>query len=136
MTKTQIWIGAFVLTFILLFFLQELTTKKEEHPGMMTDNNYIEKTEGNTEGAELVGKFGCITCHGSDFKGTVMAPALYGLSTYYSRDELINYLRNPESYMDKERFQAFKEKYRTIMPSFNNKDVKDLGKIADYILGL
>jgi hypothetical protein len=38
--------------------------------------------------------------------------------------------------MDKERFQAFKEKYRTIMPSFNNKDVKDLGKIADYILGL
>jgi len=65
-----------------------------------------------------------------------MAPSLKGLKEYWSsRDDLINYLRNPNSFMDSDRFKAYEAKYPNgIMPSYDNKDVKDLGKIADYLL--
>ncbi len=136
MTKTQIWLGAFVLAFVILFFLQELTTNKTEHPqGIdMTNNNKME--ENSNQAQEIMNQFGCLRCHGNDLKGTALAPSIIGLSSLYSRDEMINYLRNPSSYMEKDRFQAFREKYRTIMPSFNDKDVKDLGKIVDYLMSL
>jgi hypothetical protein len=53
----------------------------------------------------------------------------------WTRQELINYLRNPQSYMSSNRFKEFKKKYPNVMmPAFNNIDIKDLGKIADYLL--
>lgn len=85
----------------------------------------------------MVGNWGCQTCHGQDLKGTVMAPTLMNLAKNYDRDRLINYLRNPNSFMDSDRFKEFKEKYKNIvMPAYNNKDIKELGKVADYLLGL
>jgi hypothetical protein len=67
-----------------------------------------------------------------------MGPSVKGLKEFWSnRDNLINYLRNPNSFMDADRFKEYKVKYPNgIMPSYGNKDVKDLGKIADYLLGL
>jgi hypothetical protein len=39
--------------------------------------------------------------------------------------------------MSKDRFKDYKAKYpNVIMPSYNNVDVKDLGKIAEYLLQL
>ena len=137
MTKTQIWVAIFLLLFVILFFLQRLTKKEEmrhpfpeNHPSQVQE----EKQSSEPEGALLMQSFGCNTCHGNDYNGTATAPALINLSQYYDRDNLINYLRNPNSFMDSDRFKAFKEKYRSVMPPYNNKDIKDLGKIADYLL--
>jgi hypothetical protein len=138
MTKTQIWTSVFLGVFILLFFLQQLTKQEEtKMPPAMKENYPEETVTQELSGMQLVNSFGCITCHGGDLAGSKMAPTLYGLNQNYSRDKLINYLRNPNSFMDSDRFKEFKEKYRNvIMPSYNNRDVKDLGKIADYLLTL
>jgi len=66
-----------------------------------------------------------------------MGPSLHNVSEYWSRDKLINYLRNPTSFADTERFKKFENQYPgMIMPAFSNIEVKELGKIADYLLGL
>lgn len=140
MTKTQIWTSAFLAIFILLFFLQRATMKEDTVVMNEPEENYepaqTQQASGST-GAELVQSFGCYSCHGSDLKGTNLAPGLIGLADYYDRDKLINYLRNPNSFMDQDRFVEYKQKYPNIvMPAYNNKDVKDLGKIADYLLEL
>jgi cytochrome c2 len=97
-----------------------------------TDQSSKTKTPG-----QLVASLGCTGCHGSDLAGTNMAPGLHNLKQNWSRDELINYLRNPSSYIKSESFKNFRAMYpNTIMPSFSNIDVKELGKIADYLQGL
>lgn len=140
MTKTQIWTSAFLAIFILLFFLQRATMNKEKkvmNETEETDSPSNTQSVSSATGPELVQSFGCYSCHGNDLKGTNLAPGLIGLADYYDRDKLINYLRNPNSFMDQKRFREYKEKYRNIvMPAYNNKDVKDLGKIADYLLEL
>lgn len=137
MTKTQIWTSAFLTIFILLFVLQR-ATKTENNIHNDVASNYVTTVDDKKPDAAILMKnFGCVTCHGQNFQGSKVGPTLYNLKEIYTRDELINYLRNPSSYMEKDRFKAYKEKYKNIiMPPFNNKDVKDLGKIADYILTL
>lgn len=137
MTKTQIWTSTFLTIFILLFVLQR-ATKTENNIHNDVASNYVTTVDDKKPDAAILMKnFGCVTCHGQNFQGSKVGPTLYNLKEIYTRDELINYLRNPSSYMEKDRFKAYKEKYKNIiMPPFNNKDVKDLGKIADYILTL
>ena len=98
----------------------------------------MNKHQQNYTGDKLIQSFGCTNCHGADLAGTNMGPSLKGLKEFWSsRDNLINYLRNPNSFMDSDRFKEYKAKYPNgIMPSYGNKDVKDLGKIADYLLTL
>lgn len=137
MTKPQIWVAAFLLIFIVLFMLGRLTQKEEpmkDFSGMGTQMD--EQTTTETTGEKLVQSFGCVNCHGVDLAGTNMAPSLKGLKEFWSsRDNLINYLRNPNSFMDSDRFKGYRARYPNgIMPSFGNQDVKDLGKIADYLL--
>jgi hypothetical protein len=137
MTKPQIWVAAFLVLFIILFVLGRLTEKEEPAKDIsgMSPQMSGQSTEDLT-GDKLVETFGCINCHGVDLAGTNMAPSLKDIKQFWSsRDNLINYLRNPSSYMDSDRFKAYRAKYPdAIMPSYNNKDVKDLGKIVDYLL--
>ena len=137
MTKPQVWVAAFVVLFIILFFLGRLTKKEEpmkDFSGM--GSQMSEQSTAELTGEKLIESFGCVNCHGVDLAGTSMAPSLEGLKQFWtSRDNLINYLRNPNSFMDSDRFKAYRAKYPNgIMPSYGNKDVKDLGKIADYLL--
>jgi cytochrome c2 len=120
-----------------LFILQKVT-KKEESPPQMPTSNLNDQTMGeNLTGAELFANFRCTSCHGNDYKGTQKGPALTVLGEHYSREDLIAYLRNPKSFMDSERLKAYREQFPgIIMPSYSNKDVKELGKIADFLLGL
>lgn len=138
MTKPQIWVAAFLLLFIVLFLLGRITQKEEPMKDFSGMNNQSMGEQNTTEltGDKLVLSFGCTNCHGSDLAGTNMGPSLKNLKQYWSdRDNLINYLRNPNSFMDKERFKEYKQKYPNgIMPSYGNKDIKDLGKIADFLL--
>jgi len=51
------------------------------------------------------------------------------------KESLLNYLRNPNDFMDDARFQEYRQKYpNQIMPPYGNKNIKDLGKIVDYLL--
>ncbi len=138
MTKPQIWVAAVLLLFIVLFMMVQVTKKEEPMKDFSGMGNAMGEQQSTSEltGDKLIQSFGCINCHGADLAGTNMGPSLIGLKQFWnSRDDLINYLRNPNSYMDKERFKAYKEKYPNgIMPAYGNKDVKDLGRIVDYLL--
>jgi cytochrome c2 len=137
MTKPQIWVAAFLAAFILLFILQK-ATKKEEAPrdfSSQTNNPMSEENATELSGQQLISNFGCTNCHGGDLTGTNIAPALNNLTQFWGKESLLNYLRNPNDFMNQKRFQEYKEKYSgQIMPSYGNKDIKDLGKIVDYLL--
>ena len=144
MSKSLLWVGATFLLFTILLLLGRLT---KEHYEMKNAPNAMMQTEAkastdNTSnkdltGQQLVAKLGCTNCHGSDLSGTKMAPNIHKVKQYWSRQSLINYLRNPSSYMSTSRFEAYRAKYpNTVMPAFNNINVKDLGKVADYVLSL
>jgi cytochrome c553 len=90
---------------------------------------------GELSSTDLLARNGCLNCHGEGLEGTQMAPPLVKIAQNWTREKLINYLRNPSSYMDSDRFKDFRKQYPgTMMPPYNNLDVKDLGKIADYLL--
>ena len=139
MTKPQIWVAAFLALFILLFFLGRIT-KEEDSENSTANTNTVPQSNmssGDISGADLISRIGCINCHGNNLAGTAKGPNLVGIKKYWSRDQLINYLRNPNSFMSGDRFQDYKAKYpNVIMPSYTNIDVKDLGKIAEYLLQL
>lgn len=137
MTNAQKWMAAFLGVFLILFVLGRITKKEDETEAMTP--NMMQQPQQNTstqlDGFGLIKQSGCITCHGSQLQGSKMAPALTGLSKYWSREKLINYLRNPSSYSNDERFAEYKNKYKNVMmPSYGNIDVKDLGKMSDYLL--
>ncbi len=140
MTNAQKWVAAFLIVFIVLFLLSKVTEKEEDFSeeldfyGEQQNENVTPPT--SSDALSLINKTGCTNCHGVDLKGTKLGPSLYSAKEYWSRDKLINYLRNPASYSGDERFEAYKEEYGTIMPGYGNIDVKDLGKIADYLLDL
>ncbi|GJQ63221.1 MAG: hypothetical protein SCALA702_22740 [Melioribacteraceae bacterium] len=134
MTNAQKWVAVFLVLFVGLYFLSMVTGTFEEEPEDLSA--YADSTPPTeVSGAEMVKNIGCISCHGADLNGTKLAPAISGLSEYWTRDELINYLRNPSEYDGGERFDDYRAKYPNIvMPSYGNYSVQDLGKIADYLL--
>lgn len=136
MTKTLVWILVFLGAFAALFFLQHLT---KDDGTSSADSGYAETSDSSgvagVGGSELMSQFGCLNCHGNDLAGTPAAPPLTGLGKYYDREGLITYLRNPDKNKTGARFDEYKTKYASgIMPAYGNKDLKDLGKIADYLL--
>lgn len=138
MTNAQKWMSAFLGLFLILFIIGRVTQKDEHVPHMM-DENYVSQSsqqeKQDLDGLSLIKQNGCLTCHGQELEGTKMAPAIVSLKENWSRDGLINYLRNPSSYSGDKRFQEYKLKYKNIvMPSYGNLDVKDLGKMADYLI--
>jgi len=137
MTKPQIWVAAFLVAFIVLFVIQKLTQKEESNRDFSSQMNNPMTEESNTDltAEQLINNFGCVNCHGGDLAGTPMAPSLKNLKQYWGKESLLSYLRNPNEFMNEERFKEYKEKYPgQIMPSFGNKNIKDLGKIVDYLL--
>lgn len=138
MTKAQIWMAGFLVLFLLLFILERATMNETKESSLPIGNTQTQTTQTQQlSGEDLINNSGCKSCHGENLTGTNLAPTLYGLQSFYDRDKLINYLRNPNSFMDSDRFKNYKEKYKNIvMPSYNNIDVKNLGIISDYLLNL
>ncbi len=137
MTKPQIWVAAFLGLFLILFILEKVTVRSDLQ--VKPSNNaapQMGQSAQPTTAVDLISSIGCTSCHGADLTGTNMAPNIHGVKKYWSRDNLINYLRNPSSFMSSERFKNYRAKYQVMMPSFNNIDIKNLGKIADYLLQL
>jgi len=137
MTKPQIWVAAFLAAFILLFILQKITKEEEATRDLSSqmNNQITEESTNDLTAEQLISNFGCTNCHGGELQGTPMAPALTNLSQYWGKERLLAYLRNPNNFMNEERFVQYKEKYpNQIMPPYGNKNIKDLGKIVDYLL--
>jgi len=135
MTKPQIWVASFLVLFILLFIIGRITKEEETFKPIPPENFSDETSTKNLTAEELIANFGCTNCHGIDLNGTKQAPALKDISKKFGRGELISYLRNPNSFMGQERFKKYREQFPgVVMPKFGNRDVKDLGKIADYLL--
>ena len=136
MTNAQKWVAIFLGLFVILFILGKVTQKDEEFGDVDFYGNANE-SPAQMSGMELIENIGCVRCHGADLKGTAIGPGLYNAKEHWSRKELINYLRNPSAYDGDERFDMYRDKYSgSIMPSYGNRDVKELGRIADYILSL
>lgn len=134
MTNAQKWVALVFVFFIALLALGRLTNSSEN--SMSNSNIGEQQNEENLDGMALITKIGCVSCHGSDLNGSPMAPSLLSVKEYWTRDNLINYLRNPSSYNGDKRFENYKQMYNRVMPSYNNIDVKQLGTIADYLLQL
>jgi cytochrome c553 len=138
MTKPQIWLAAFLLLFIFLFLLGRVTRGPREENKQIS--NPVPQGEMSNQSQDLSPKdmmtrIGCTGCHGIDLAGTMKAPSLIDIKGNWSKDKLINYLRNPASFMSGDRFKVYREKYSgAMMPSFNNISVQELGKIAEYLL--
>lgn len=136
MTNAQKWIAAFLGVFFDTFILSKVTQKEEEFFEEGENYGTTNQEPVKVDGLTLINRTGCTNCHGVDLKGTKLGPNLYGAKEFWTRDNLLNYLRNPQSYNGDERFEAYKKEFKTIMPSYSNIDVKDLGIMADYILSL
>ncbi|MDD3557593.1 MAG: cytochrome c [Melioribacteraceae bacterium] len=140
MTNAQKWVAAFLFLFVILFALSRIT--KEDASSDFDFDFYGEEEQSQTSSSELNGltlaqRIGCSSCHGVDLKGTNQAPTLVNIKDHWNRTELINYLRNPSSYGNDQRFIDYKNQYpNVIMPAYEKVDIKELGAIADYILSL
>jgi len=137
MTNAQKWVALFLGLFLILFLLGRLTREQNDinHPIPEMTGEQQDQASGDVDGLTIIKRTGCISCHGENLQGSKLAPALADLKQFWTRDALINYLRNPQSYSRDVRFDDYRTKYRNvIMPSYGNIDVKELGKIADYLL--
>ena len=139
MTNAQKWVAAFLVLFLLLFALSRIVKKDDVIHGDIQnfdESSFQGESSQEEDGLTLITKAGCSACHGGDLKGSVKAPSLISVKEYWSRDNLINYLRNPADYSGDKRFEQYKAKYNSIMPSYSRYDVQSLGKMADYLLNL
>lgn len=137
MTNAQKWILTFLGVFaVLLVFTWFSMSDYSDSSSTSQMSSNMEQSNLTDEHLALFSKTGCVACHGADLKGTAMAPSLVNVKEFWKRDALINYLRNPSSYSTDKRFVEYKQQYKSIMPSYDNIDVKELGKMADYLLQL
>ena len=128
MTNSQKWIAVFLGLFIALLILTYITEPAEEQ----NSYNYAEE---EITGEKIYADLQCANCHGKNGEGTELGPALENISRNWSKTELINYLRNPSDFANKENIRKLKKQFsRSVMPGFEQTEVKKLGKLADYLL--
>ena len=131
MTKSQIWVASFLVLFLILFFLGRVSKNVDTENGQSSANPMPQTnmTSEELSGEELISKLGCVNCHGANLKGTKMGPSLYALKENWSRDKLINYLRNPSSYMDSDRFKRIPTKvswgYHAFIYQYTSKRIRE-----------
>lgn len=136
MTKAQIWIAAFVVLFILLYAIQKFTT-----PAGGADSGQAATQTQSTSGQNFdaktsLVKFNCVSCHGPDLRGSGSGPSLAGLSSYYTADKLVAFLKDPTAFAAEPRHKDRAGKYPQFMPSFGNRNEQELAAIAQYLLTL
>ena len=142
MTNAQKWVtvvlAAFIFLFILSDILKEDTIIRHDDFQNYGTGEFNEERSQDAPGLALIKQNGCLACHGQDLRGNPnLGPSLYNAKKHWNRDKLINYLRSPLDYSRDPRFAEYKNQFRNIMmPSYENLDVKDLGTISDYLLGL
>jgi cytochrome c553 len=88
-------------------------------------------------GKELFSAKNCVMCHGDNGEGKASAPALRMLKQYYTKDQLIEYLKDPNAYADKTpRLAERRGMFPRMMPSFRSTEPAELEQLAEYVLSL
>jgi mono/diheme cytochrome c family protein len=88
-------------------------------------------------GKELFSAKNCVMCHGDNGEGRSSAPALRMLKQYYTKAQLIEYLKDPSAYADKTpRLAERRGMYPRMMPSFKSTEPAELDQLAEYVLSL
>ena len=137
MTKAQIWVAAFLVVFVILFFAQRLLQNDAPAPAMSSQISMgVPQAATEATGESLIGELGCVNCHGNDLGGTAMGPSLHGLASVYSKEQIVAYLQDPSSQAGSDRYKLMSQRFSGAMPSFRNRDVHELEKIADVLLSI
>lgn len=77
---------------------------------------------------------GCTACHSSGLMATALAPSLEGMSRYWHEDDLVGFLRDPASFVQRdERIARLAANYAGRMPPAVA-DEATLRLIARYLL--
>jgi mono/diheme cytochrome c family protein len=134
MSNAQKWVAVVLVSFLVLLFVGFLTNPEEEnYLNNFSENQSQQIEEKSTQQIYLDAD--CVTCHGANQEGTENGPSLKNLSTKWTKQEIISYLRNPDDFKNDDRILALNSKYPdSFMPNYNNMDIKDLGKLADLLL--
>lgn len=86
------------------------------------------------DGAALYRFKNCLTCHGKDRSGTMLAPSLLEVSAHWSPEDLASFLREPKAWLTKnERLAASAANYRSPMPPTFGTDAERLA-LARWLL--
>jgi cytochrome c553 len=137
MTKAQIWVAIFLGVFVILFFAQRLLQNDVPAPAASSKISMgTEPASTEATGESLIGELGCVNCHGNDLGGTAMGPSLHSLTSVYTKEQLVAYLQNPSSQAGSDRYKLMSQKFSGAMPSFRNRDIHELEKIADVLLSI
>lgn len=76
----------------------------------------------------------CVSCHGHDLRGTMLAPALRGLAAHWNAEELAQFLREPKAWLEKDaRLAEVARTYRSPMPPTFGTDAERLA-LAQWLL--
>ncbi len=134
MSNAQKWVAVVLVSFLVLLFVGFLTNPEEEnYLNNFSENQSQQIEEKSTQQIYLDAD--CVTCHGANQEGTENGPSLKNLSTKWTKQEIISYLRNPDDFKNDDRILALNSKYPdSFMPNYNNMDIKGLGKLADLLL--
>ena len=90
---------------------------------------------GSNPGAASFASRGCTLCHGADGSGTTFGPTLQGKKQFWTREKLMEYLKNPVAYAEKDkRLSDQARRYTLPMQRFDMLTPEELGALADYIL--
>lgn len=89
-------------------------------------------------GKELFQLQGCTLCHGKEGEGSPLGPELRGVSAHWTKATLVEYLRDPQAYQQKdERLKANLQRYRMQpMPKYGMLAPEQLEKIAEHVLDM
>jgi cytochrome c551/c552 len=86
------------------------------------------------DGAALYRSKNCLTCHGADRAGTLLAPSLLDISAHWAAEDLASFLREPKPWLAKnERLAAAAASYRSPMPPTFGTDAERLA-LAQWLL--
>jgi len=76
----------------------------------------------------------CITCHGKDLDGTMLAPPLRGLAAHWKPEDLAEFLKEPKVWLEKDgRLAESARSYRSPMPPTFGTDAERLA-LAQWLL--
>jgi mono/diheme cytochrome c family protein len=89
-------------------------------------------------GSQLYASQGCALCHAQDGTGTSFGPTLHGKKSFWTREKLVQYLKNPAAYAESDpRLVEQKKKFSAMaMQRYDMLSDAELGAIADFVLGL
>jgi mono/diheme cytochrome c family protein len=91
----------------------------------------------SAKGGEIYRSQACATCHGQEGAGTSFGPTLHGKKGFWTRAALVEYLKDPAAYSQKDpRLSAQAKKFTLPMQRFDKLSPEDLEAVADHVLAM